>query len=103
MQKHSSARKVNRIINRGLLFLENDRFEEALAVFTAAKNMDPKAKNIHTYTGLAYLHLGDYYQAIKEFEAALRENPKDAIALAYRGEARFALKDYDISSEAYIL
>lgn len=51
----------------GLVYLELERFDEAIAVFGELLEKDPSADNIRLYRGIAFEEKGDLDNAFKEF------------------------------------
>ena len=66
------------------LFADED-FEEALAEFQSAAELDPQSAIAHSRMGVIYRRMGDYESAIDAFVEAVRRNPfsfDDAFDLA---------------------
>ncbi len=79
----SSERKLQENLNLGERYLQELDYEQAIAAYTAAIEIDPK--NIDAYLGLAdvYVAMGDYDRAVEVLETApevsAHEKVKDKI------------------------
>jgi tetratricopeptide (TPR) repeat protein len=67
-------------LNAGVLSLESDRTQEAMASFKEAIRLNPDAAVAHNYLGAVYAATGDLDQAIAEGEKAVQIDPNLAIA-----------------------
>jgi tetratricopeptide (TPR) repeat protein len=67
-------------LNAGVLSLESDRTQEAMASFKEALRLNPGAAVAHNYLGAVYAAAGDLDQAIAEGEMAVRIDPDLVIA-----------------------
>ncbi|NLA41822.1 MAG: tetratricopeptide repeat protein [Smithella sp.] len=77
-------------------------YNEALASFNKAIELDPKDADAYNNRGIAYDNLGNHKQAIKDYNKAIELDPKNAKAYNNRGGAygdlgnyKQAIKDYD--------
>ena len=53
-------------------------FDNALAQFNKAIELDPRVPNAHTSAGLLHLRVGNLHDAVRHFRAELQLRPKDA-------------------------
>lgn len=63
--------------NLGYFFMQQDKFEEALALFKLNVEVYPNAFNPHDSLGEAYMMLGQKKEAIASYERSLELNPKN--------------------------
>jgi tetratricopeptide (TPR) repeat protein len=75
---------------RGAGFLERGQDDKAIADFTQASRLDPKAARYLYDRGAAYFHKGDLLHARADFDGALRLDPADVQALMGRADLEFA-------------
>src|ERR1700749_1433018 len=87
--------------NKGLKDTDAGNFDEALADFTKALNLDSAYADAYNYRGLVKCHFFDYYKAIMDFDKAIFFNPKEAANYNNRGAVfeeinmlEAAIKDY---------
>ncbi len=65
---------------RGALYLSRKQFDQAIADFNSAIQLDPKFSNAYSNRGLARNHLLDYAAAAADYEQAIDLNPNDLYA-----------------------
>jgi tetratricopeptide (TPR) repeat protein len=72
-------------INRGNTYLNNSKFDEAIADFTAALKLDPNNNTALTDRGLGFVWKREFDQAEKDLSAALSRDPDHTVALRAEG------------------
>ena len=65
------------ILKKGMNFLEDGKYEEALDCFEKILASNPSDPNIWNKKGVALRSLGRYDEAIESFNKALEISPKD--------------------------
>lgn len=80
---------------RGASELNHQRYQPAIADFTAAARLDPNDGKPLYDRGVAYLGAGQAELARRDFDQALRLNPKDGLAYRARGELYLSLGQID--------
>lgn len=92
--------------NRGNVKVGTGDFQEAIADFTKAIELNPKDADAYNNRGFAYSAIGDLEMAIKDYDKAIELNPKFALAYFNRGNAHRSkgdlaktIKDYDKTIE----
>jgi tetratricopeptide (TPR) repeat protein len=80
---------VENCSQRGLSFLESQRFDDAIKAFSIA------IETAYNNRGTAWFYKGDYDRAIADCTRALELNPQYAEAYNNRGTAWFYKGDYD--------
>ena len=65
------------IMKKGMSFLENGKYEEALDCFEKILVSNPDNPDIWNKKGIALRSLGRYDEAIESFNKALEINPRD--------------------------
>ena len=66
--------------NRGRAYLFKDDYDQAIADFTEAIQIDPEFSAAHFARGDAYRKKGDYDQAIADFTEAIQIDPEFSAA-----------------------
>ena len=93
--------------NRGSVYLNQERWEEALKDYQTAKGKYLKKKeniNEYFYNDIGYIHfnLGSYQHAIDNYDKAIEINPDESIFYSDKGDALYELGYKDIACENYI-
>lgn len=90
------------LVGTGDALYENGNYEDAIAAYGRAVNLDPSGVIAFINRGKAYLENGEYEKAIEDFEKALSLDPQNATlyvnrasALALKGDHASAVRDYD--------
>jgi len=73
------------LVDSGAYSLENDRFDEAIARFTKAIELDPMDPACYCARGKAYFLAGRFKHAVLDYNAAIGIDKDDAEALYGRG------------------
>jgi tetratricopeptide (TPR) repeat protein len=66
--------------NKALDYVGEGRFDDAIAQFSKAIELNPNLVEAHYNRGIAYGHPGNFEQAIGAFDQAIRLDPQDAEA-----------------------
>ena len=82
-------------LDRGILFLEREDYDIAIADFTEALRLAPDMEAAYFYRGNAYYRKDDLDRAIADYTQAIRLNPNDAAAYNNRGNAYANKGDLD--------
>ncbi|MFM9848069.1 MAG: tetratricopeptide repeat protein [Hyphomicrobiaceae bacterium] len=94
---------------RGIAYLRNGEADNAIADYTEAIRLDPRATEAYYNRGRALLDKGAYTVAILDFGQAIAHNPNHPLALNARARAAFKLgnlaaaleeADYAIAADA---
>jgi len=87
--------------NRGDRYLNNGNYDQAIAEYTQAIELDPSLTSFYYNRGLAYSNKADYDNAISDFSQVIRMNPKDGGAYfergynySMKGDPELAIADY---------
>lgn len=88
-------------VDRGLMFLDNQQFDEAVADFTRAHELDPKSPWPLANRGLAYAWKNDPVRAKADFAAVRSISPGNPVLL--RGTALIALRSGDLKEGVRLL
>ncbi len=80
--------------DRCLLYVQQDRYEEAIASCTQSINRDPQASGYRLSRGVAYYRSGQYAEALTDNTAVLAADYKDYRAYYNRGLVQLALHDF---------
>ena len=79
----------------GKNFFDEELWEESIAKFTKALELDPQLSLAYYYRGRSYYDLEKHRQAITDFGKALELDPQLSLAYYYRGRSYQKLKNYD--------
>jgi tetratricopeptide (TPR) repeat protein len=96
-------------IERGKLYIELERYHEAISDFTFSLKyndgfiLNVKSNNPESWGGLGICNffLQDYKEAISDFHTALRYSPHKVEYLVYRGTSYMKLKQFDDAIKDY--
>ena len=80
--------------HRGMAFFARSHYEEAIADFAKALELDPQSYKAAYYQGIICAVLRQYPKAIKAFNHSLSINPYQPYCLYRRGQSYFHLEDY---------
>lgn len=91
-------------VQRGIHWAGKRDYERAVADYSAALKLDPKAPTAHYYRGSAWSNQGDFERAIADFDIAAKLKPDDpvvyharGIELAVKGDYPRALADFSMA------
>ncbi len=90
-----STSPADEYVQRGLDYLNDGKYEQAIALFDLAIELDPNNAEAYFKRGCANYYLTKNTTAIYDFTKAIELNPYNADAYAYRGQAYFYLNDYN--------
>jgi tetratricopeptide (TPR) repeat protein len=79
------------LLNQGIALLELYRYDQAIADFTEALEINPKYVFAYKIRGLAYSEKGQYDKAISDYNKAIEISPRDAEAYNDRGHVYIAI------------
>ena len=68
---------THEILKKGMSFLENGKYEEALGCFEKILVSNPNDPDIWNKKGVALRSLGRYDEAVESFNKALEITPRD--------------------------
>jgi putative GTP pyrophosphokinase len=80
--------------HRGMANFAQSRYEDAIADFTKAIDLDDKSYKVAYYRGVVHSVLKQYQQAIDDFTLSLEINPFQPFCLFRRGQAYYHVGDY---------
>ena len=80
--------------HRGMANFAQSKYQDAVADFTDALNLDTKSYGIAYYRGVVQSVLGHYSEAIDDFTMSLEINPYQEYCLFRRGQAFYHVGDY---------
>jgi tetratricopeptide (TPR) repeat protein len=87
--------------NRGDSYLKNGNYDQAIAEYTQAIELDPSLSSLYYNRGVAYANKADYDNAISDFSQVIKLNPKDGEAYfergynySMKGDLELAIADY---------
>ena len=91
-QEMSAAEELN---NKGNELVGQGRYDEAIAQFDKAIELDPEYADAYYYRGLAYYYKRDFDKAIADSSKVIELDPEDIRAYCNRGLAYYYKPDFD--------
>ncbi|XP_038063059.1 uncharacterized protein LOC119733763 isoform X2 [Patiria miniata] len=89
-----SEENVMAFFHRAVLYMDDDRYEDAIADFDNVLKLDKTIAAAHVNLGLIYMtKVENYHKAIQKFTNAIKVNPVYVRALVCRGEAYHKIHD----------
>ncbi|MBI5372803.1 MAG: tetratricopeptide repeat protein [Sphingobacteriales bacterium] len=85
------AQPVKDLVTKGQSLLADEKFTEALDIFTKAWEADSLNYNVYTGRGTAYYNLKEFEKAFLDFSKAIKIQPDSALAYHYRANLMYAL------------
>ena len=82
-------------IDKGKAYLDNGKFDEAIAEFIRLAQLHPDNAFIYSYLGIAYQKKGDFDNAITNYSKSIQFYPKDYTVYSLRGNAYLKKSNYD--------
>ena len=83
--------------DRGKAYLMTKKYNEALADFDSALNIEPKLYDAHLEKAKTYVLLKDQENAVKSMRNALKIKKTSVYALQYLSEVSYANSEYDLA------
>jgi putative GTP pyrophosphokinase len=80
--------------HRGMANFAQSNYEDAIADFNKALELDPKSYKVAYYRGVVRSVLKQFSEAIDDYTMSLEINPFQAFCLFRRGQAYFHIGDY---------
>lgn len=78
---------------QALTFHDTKNYEEAVAYYTEALNIDHQFNNARYNRAMAYYEMEKYHQALIDLDLVLQNNPEDIAAYEQRGRIKYMLQD----------
>jgi tetratricopeptide (TPR) repeat protein len=82
-------------IEQGIAYASYCKYDQAIASFDHALEINPRYAKAYTHRGNVYWHKGQYNQAIANYSIALELNPRDVMAFNNRGISYVSKGRYD--------
>jgi tetratricopeptide (TPR) repeat protein len=89
-------------LDRGYLFSNQERYNEAVADFELATKLAPEQPTAFFYLGTALEHLGRYDEAQKAFQRATELDPTLLPGFKELGDILLILQQYEAAKAAYV-
>ena len=106
-KKNKKQSKVDPLLaqsfmRQGYVFMQQQRFDEALDSFRAAEAANPGNATVYNMTGLCYLSMNQIDKALENFDIALGIIPGFTDARNNRGTTYLALEQYRLAEVDFI-
>jgi tetratricopeptide (TPR) repeat protein len=88
--------------NRGLAYMREKKYEDAIADFSRTLQMNPKVEQAYYNRARAYYALDEYKEAMSDLKLALSLNPADASAHYLRGLMLEHRACWTLARDAYL-
>jgi len=85
----------------GIVLIKQERYPEAVAVYSQVLSDDSDFPELHARLSLAYYETGDSEEALRQAKVALAENPNNPAAHLNAGLSLKALQHFDASKEEF--
>lgn len=72
----NNPQDLQTLIALGNAYFDTNQFDQAIAVYSQALNIDPQNADVRTDLGIMYRRKGDSDRAIAEFRRAAQDNPQ---------------------------
>ena len=82
-------------LNRGIVYRDLDKVDEALENYNTAIQLDPSYKDAYYSRGFAYLLKDDLDSALVDFSKLIELDPEHAEAYCFRGLLYFSKEDFE--------
>lgn len=90
---------VDDIIDLGISYFKSKNYQQAIAEYTKAIQIDPNNTDTYNNRGFAYYKLKDYQNAITDYNAAIKLNPNYAYAYNNSGLVYYEYGNIDEAIE----
>lgn len=100
-QKQDEPNDAKFYIDRGVAYGQKGQFEQAIADFTKAIEIDPKSTDAYFNRAVAYAKKNQHDRAISDYTKALQTGPKDAGTYYYRGIAYLEKRQFDQAADDF--
>lgn len=94
--------RAQSLMREAYVFMQQDRFEEAIAKFREADTANPGNATVYNMIGLCYLSLEQFDEALKQFDLALQIIPGFSDARNNRGSTYLALRQFRMAEVDFI-
>jgi tetratricopeptide (TPR) repeat protein len=89
------------LIDRGLIYHDNGKYDKAIADFSKAIHLDPYNLNAYYFRGMTYGRIRESEQAIRDFRSAIDIDPYFVDAYRMMGLTYYEMRQYDHALELY--
>jgi tetratricopeptide (TPR) repeat protein len=94
-----SAQDVKALVDQGLVYCEQGKFDQAIDNFTQALKAKPNDPQLYTYRGRAKWAKGANTQALADYDQALKIDPKFGWAYNNRALVYYNMEDFQKALE----
>ena len=81
--------------NRGFIYNEMGKYEQALADYTQALALAPEYAKLYSNRGVTYTRMGEYKEAVEDYTRAIELDPELAEAYGNRGNTYTEMGEYE--------
>lgn len=99
----SRSQKAKSILGEGLQYLDQARYQQAIAAFRQALELDPTLITARYDLGVAYFSKGEFSEARQAFEKVRRENPNHLFSVYFLARLDLIEGDLDAAIRGFEL
>ncbi len=92
---------VYALIDRGLIYHDNGKFDKAIADFSKAIHLDPDNINAYYFRGMTYGKMREFDRSVRDFRSAIDIDPNFVGAYRMLGFTYYEMRQYDHALEIY--
>ncbi|MEX1310267.1 MAG: tetratricopeptide repeat protein [Candidatus Sulfomarinibacteraceae bacterium] len=101
-KQHVDALAAQSMMRQGYVFMQQQRYTEALERFAEADKANPGNATVYNMMGLCYLSMEQFDKALQHFDTALELIPGFTDARNNRGSTYLSLKQYRMAEVDFI-
>jgi tetratricopeptide (TPR) repeat protein len=101
-QPFSENKQANDLMNGAEAFFSQGKFDDALATYQQALQVDPKLYHAALFSGDVYMQRGDFAQAEAWYQKAIGIDPSKEVAYRYSATPLMKQGKYELARDRYV-